>query len=54
MGAAVWHGELCLVLCDDLEVVGEVGRGGWDETQEERIFVYVWPIHFFVQQKLMQ
>ena len=42
------------MLCDDLEVVGEVGRGGWDETQEERIFVYVWPIHFFVQQKLMQ
>ena len=43
-----------MALCDDLVVIeGWDGEGG-RETQEERIFVCVWPIHFVVQQKLMQ
>ena len=43
-----------MALCDDLVVIeGWDGEGG-RETQEERIFVCVWLIHFVVQQKLMQ
>ena len=47
--AAVWHRELSSVLCDDLE--------GWDggsggRFKREGVYVYMWLIHFLVQQEI--
>ena len=42
---------LGLVLCDDLDGWGEVVGG---RLRREGTYVYIWLIHFVVQQKLTQ
>ena len=41
-----------MVLCDDLD--GWDGGGVGGVSQREGIYVYIWLIHFAVQQKLTQ
>ena len=45
-----------MVLCDDLDgrESGGGGRGGWEgeRSKREGIYVYIWLLHFVVQQKL--
>ena len=50
-GAVVQPRELPSVLCDGLDGRDE-GVGGRLGT--EGVYVYIWPIHFTVWQKLMQ
>ena len=48
---AVYHRELSQMLCDNLEAISPRGGG---RSKSRGIYVYMWLIHFFVQQKLTQ
>ena len=50
--AAAWNGEISLVLCDHLEGWDREGRRELQEGWDMGICVYVWLIHFVIQQKL--
>ena len=50
-GIASKHSELISALCDDLEGCDQGDRGGF---RREGAYVYIWLIHFVVQQTQIQ
>ena len=51
--ALIWHREISLVLCDDLEGWGR-SWGGKEAQEEGNLYVYLPLIHVVVQQKPIQ